>query len=467
MKSPKLIDKWKDKYDLIDNYLYEYENGLRLVVSVNPKTTDFDYTVGINGGSYYERQVGVPQGTAHFLEHILFGSPNDLCKTEKELMEYTFGNRKRAGFYQNAYTSRKFIYIYAHGNYNAAERMLRYINAQVLFPLEKVKDFIEKERKIITNEIQRKPKEERDSGLQYDKFFWGDIYPEFAERGIGTVETVASVTVEDLLKYHEAIMIPGNMVLAVQLPSKPTKTIMSYLSDLASKLPSRKVNLKRNIIKYDPGFRHGYFHDPDNSSIFFSIAFHYELMPKFDYRRDRLYMLTTSLIRKIGYDYLRLEKHLVYSVDTFNDLEMINVKNRGLSIQTDKEKLLEVLDETYYMLYEYIDKFLDSASGKRWLDDIISTYLFRRNSEFDANYAEDIGGKVLDAINEYKFDYTKAKKAMMKIKTQDIKEFMHEFLEIVPCFWFNAPHPEAEIKEIFMQSKFYKRFADKERTSAN
>ncbi|MDQ6986136.1 MAG: hypothetical protein Q9M91_07360 [Candidatus Dojkabacteria bacterium] len=142
----KLLDSWKDDYNNISNKIYQLDNKVKLIHSENPNTLDFDFSIIIKGGSYYERQVGVPQGTAHLLEHIIAANPNNLFKTRSEIDNFTYGTRTRPSIDHNASTSREYIYIYAHSNFKAWKEVIDFNFARVNYPLDNIEKFIEKER---------------------------------------------------------------------------------------------------------------------------------------------------------------------------------------------------------------------------------------------------------------------------------------------------------------------------------
>lgn len=455
LEIPELVDEWYDSYDDIKNFLYRYPNGLRVVVSVNPKTVEFDYSMVINGGSYYERQVGVPQGTAHFLEHVL-GSPNNLCKTEQELIKYKQGNKDRAAFNSNASTSRKCMYFETHGHYSALMRAVDYMNARILFPLEDLEKFIDKEANIIANEIGRLVKEEKDERLSYEKHTWGETHPEFAERVIGTTESISKITVDDLQKFYEATFVPSNMVMALQVPEMPDVTFWKEVAKIDSTLPNKPFTLSYTTGQLDLPNSPGFFVDERAANVFFSVSFAYTLNYELNYRDERLVGLMKSIFYRAGQDYLRTEKHLVYAIDVTYNSNLFSHRLRGISVEASKEKLLEVLDETYYFLNEYIFEYLDSDRGQDWLNSAISNYIYKVNSEVDEDYAEAIAADVVIAEKDYKFEFEKAKEEVLKMTVIDVKSFITEFLKRKPNFWFSSPYSQEEIEGIFRQSKFYR-----------
>lgn len=457
---PKLIDKWKDTGEDITNHWYQYENGCSLVVAINPRTVDFNFSVVIKGGSSFEPQLGVPFGTAHFLEHILYEAPNRLCKNLDEMQGYKYGNKSRPGFSANASTDKRWVFYYAHGHEKAAERMVKYTLAKIDITGTLNKEEIEKQRNIITNEINRKLKEERDSGLQYDRKFISPVYPEFHHRVVGTVESINEIDSDHLSEFMRATHTPKNTVVTIQSAKMPGKGLMRIIDNFAQSLSNSETEVKERILPFDPGFQYGHFHDGDLTSVQFYLTYFGKTQRKLDYRLDRLLVLLKPLLWRLGQAYLRDEKHLSYTLEPFSSRYPIDNLQKGFSLKTEKKDLLLFLDEAYTMLFDYSKEFLESSMGQKWFTNLISDYIFQRNKEIDSEYAEDMGIGILDRdISDYKFEFKKAKAEMLKLTTKDLLDFFQEYIRKEPIFWFVSPHQEEEIMEIFKQSKFYKRFA--------
>ncbi len=172
----KIIKKWVDTNEKTTNYRYSLDNGMEFVHAVNPRSRECNFSVVVSGGMAFEEEIGVPQGTAHFLEHIIFGNPNNFLKTKDKFDSFTFGTKYRPGFSSNATTTRQYVYFYGHGNRKASKRILKYIYAVMNYPKKRIGGFIEKERNIILGELERMYKEDKDSGLEYDKLFIAPYY---------------------------------------------------------------------------------------------------------------------------------------------------------------------------------------------------------------------------------------------------------------------------------------------------
>ena len=90
----KKIKSWQDSRYNIHNDLYEFPNGMNLLHAINPASKDIVFSSVIRSGSSFEPLVGVPLGTAHFLEHMTV-NPNRVFKTQKEIDAFEFGDSGR------------------------------------------------------------------------------------------------------------------------------------------------------------------------------------------------------------------------------------------------------------------------------------------------------------------------------------------------------------------------------------
>ncbi len=460
----KLLDKWADKLSKITNYIYELDNGMKVVYSHNPKSVDFDFSIIIRGGAYFEKQLGMPRGVSHLLEHIIFGNANRIFNSYEEMVEYSYGTRFRPYFSYNAKTSVEFVYYYGHGHRKAAGRILKFLKSQIDFPEENVEKFINKEKAIIEGELQSLQSEEEDRGVQYRKFAYGEIYPEFIHTVIGNKESLHQITIEDVKKFKEESYVSDNIILAIQSDKKLNGTVTKELRDFNKFFPKKNCKLSTEIKDLTPKFKFKHFTDNYSQGVSTSVCYYYKSSHKIDYKKDRLIFFLFDLIRKVAYDNMREKKSLVYNISIDNSSMLFEHKDRGFSFDCTKEKLLEALDELYDVIdYKWKD-FLFSASGEKWFENILSGYVYSRPPQFDSSYAEGIAMDILsNPENEFiKFDFTQAKKHAMKLTREDLAEYKNEFFKIIPAFWFVSPNKnEDEIYTIFKSSRFYNRYSKK------
>lgn len=176
-------------------YPMPHKSGIYAMLSAGIGSVTRDFTLG-------GREVQVPAGVAHFLEHKVF---------ENEEGD-AFTLFAKTGAYANAYTSfDRTCYLFsATINMEASLRtLIRFVNSPHF-----TKENIEKEQGIIAQEIK----------MYDDSADWvltnmvlGNLYHKHSLRDdiAGTVESISEITAETLYDCYNAFYRPANMVLAV------------------------------------------------------------------------------------------------------------------------------------------------------------------------------------------------------------------------------------------------------------
>ena len=149
----------------------------------------------------------LPQGTAHFVEHTIFKGTKHFSASR--INSYL----DRLGGELNAYTTKEEIVLHAtvlREDIWKAVGLLMEIATRATFPEHE----IETERGVIIDEI-----------ISYKDSPSDDIFDTFESRFfegsplgrliLGTVESVGSITVEDLKAYYRRNFIPSNMALCI------------------------------------------------------------------------------------------------------------------------------------------------------------------------------------------------------------------------------------------------------------
>ena len=208
-----------------------------LTIRVVPKSTAaYAMVLATRYGSLHtavpvgDTWVETPQGTAHFLEHQLFGTEDD-------------ERFARLGAEVNAYTS------YDRTAYTASctehfEEVLTCLLRMVIAPAFGP-ETVEKERPIIAEEIRMN----QDS--PWDRCYANLLQAMYQRPGVrdeicGSEESVSHVTAETLTACHQAFYRPSNMVLAVSGPATPEevwRVADSMLADVrrGAPLPTRQT----------------------------------------------------------------------------------------------------------------------------------------------------------------------------------------------------------------------------------
>lgn len=460
---PKLLTTWRDKNYQATTSVYTYANGMRLVVTHNPASVNFDYSVLLRGGAFYESQQDVPNGTAHFLEHMLF-KPNAKFKTIEKLEANLFGSKTRPALYNNARTGIYKIYFYGHTHQRGAKRILEHLYHQLLYPTKRFQEFIESERKIILSEEAQKPPLAQDQDYQIARFFLGDTVPDEVKRVIGNSQSIKEITIDHLKKWYDLLIQPENMILAVQTGKKLTPEVWRQLNHIANALPAAKITEHPTISqpalrKLENQLKIGYFHEPKFQDVGVSFFFLNAPASNYNYHDTGIRYLTRTLIEKVGFDQIREDQNLVYYFSQINSWICIYWKGEGFRTRCSLEKLPKVLNECHKLLHEYVPKFIKSKQGKLWLNSQVSKYIFPSTTSYDNDYAENIAMRILDGF-EFQYDDKQAAAAIKKITVDDLLAYYQtHVLETPPHIWTVSSSGQEAVEAAVKESDIYKYYA--------
>ena len=180
------------------------ESGLSFAVKSSVSKVAY-CSLSVRCGTQVEGDL--PQGTAHFVEHTIFKGTKHFSASR--INSYL----DRLGGELNAYTTKEEIVLHAtvlRKDIWKAVGLLLEIATRATFPEHE----IETERGVIIDEI-----------ISYKDSPSDDIFDTFESRFfegsplgrliLGTVESVGSITVEDLKAYYRRNFIPSNMALCI------------------------------------------------------------------------------------------------------------------------------------------------------------------------------------------------------------------------------------------------------------
>jgi len=183
----------------------KFPNGLELVIKQDSTLPVTSVHIFVGVGSVNEKPEQA--GLSHFIEHLLFkGSknyPGDLLSRNVEKM----------GGLINAFTSNEMTCYHVSiqkDGYIDTLKMLIDTVSNPLFPA----DEIEKERKVVIEEIQRHKDNPR---AELFEFFLQGLYKTSAYKNsvIGTADIIANVKREEIQRYFNQNYRPNKMVVAV------------------------------------------------------------------------------------------------------------------------------------------------------------------------------------------------------------------------------------------------------------
>ncbi len=456
----KLINTIQDSYYGVVSYIYQFPSGLRVFHAINKNTVDFKLSINFKAGMLLEDQINVPRGTAHFLEHLLVYASNKTFDSRTEMDKFSFGNSKRPAFWFNASSGYRFITFDAIGHNKGADRMFTLLNAQLDYDLEKLFEAseIEKQRSIIISELKRKPREDMDPGLLYDKLFMNSSNPLFAQRSIGTLESVSSITKDHLSLFLQTFFSVNNVVVGIESNSKLTKNLKDKLQKLDNTFSSYKNSFKTDY-KFKPldfDFRYGHFKDIHKQDVFCSFNLFHDTDPtkEVDYKKNAQRFMVLDLVGRVMNEYLREQKMLIYGAKTFNQLLFPGVLNKGFNFNVPAEKLLETFDAIEYVITKYAKEFINSSSGEEFFESMKSKYIFKRDTLLPDTYTED---RACDILNGYFMnnDQDLFEKEILKMTKSDLIKSFESHFKLPSGIWLVSSLEDSEVLKIFETSKLY------------
>ncbi|MBO4610769.1 MAG: insulinase family protein [Bacteroidales bacterium] len=202
------------------------ESGLQYAVKSSSSKVGY-CSLSIKCGTRAEGDL--PEGTAHFVEHTIFkGTKRKSAATINSYLE-------RLGGELNAYTTKEEIVLHAtvlREDIWKAVGLLLEIATEATFPEHEV----ETERGVVLDEIisyKDSPSEDIFDNFE-SRFFAGSPLGRLT---LGTQESIAGATVEDLRAYYKRNFIPQNMALCIvasgdeeELEKQTINSVNKYLS---------------------------------------------------------------------------------------------------------------------------------------------------------------------------------------------------------------------------------------------
>ena len=460
----KLIQEWSDGRYLSKNSIYQLKNGVKLIVVKKRGTKDFVIEACFAAGAYFEEDINVPSGTAHFLEHMMT-NPNGKFKNEDEMDKFKFGNRSKPSIYSNAWTSQKHMAFFAYGHNKATSRILEFLKANLDYPIERFGEFVERERGIIQAELQRNyRKEAKDDALASARYLHEPLYKPFGRRVIGTKESISSISLEDLELYYKSLLTQDNLVLAIQTSKDLTRPQLELIESIGQRLPKNKKQIEVPFATDDNSeARIKHFQKDDAEGVFLSFSYfiptrldqvpHIEFIPNYFMR---------SLIGYLGFKIFREKLGLVYSMDHFRSYPLWFNYQYGFKLSFNKDVYPKVLDRLYEFIDKDLEEYLKSEDGKNWLESEISDYIFLRNVNYDGDYAQNLALDEVFKDREYIQTWEEAVEHAKSITTERLIEEVQKWKKLKPKIWSVTEYKDEEIYDIFKESKLYKYFKFKE-----
>ena len=180
-------------------------NGIRVVSEFVPDVHSFSLGIWIASGSRDEAEG--KEGVYHFLEHLAFR------RTEYRSTKALADAFEQMGAYSNAFTTKEHTCFYVRALSRDFSKVYALMAELTLSPALDPKD-IEKERKIIIEEINSCEDEPEEVIFEAGEEVLFSSH-RLAHSITGTIETVSSLSRNDLLKARSEMLRPDRIVIAV------------------------------------------------------------------------------------------------------------------------------------------------------------------------------------------------------------------------------------------------------------
>lgn len=446
----KLLEKWKDKYYYGTNYIFEASNGLKIYYTHKPDIYKTYFAFSSLGGSQIEASLNLPDGTAHFAEHLMC-NPNSTLRTRNQMNDFKFGNRLKPSIYTNAATSRKEVWFNLESNSKAFTRMLNYLKYQLQFDFGRINKYMEEERAVILAEEHRYNPVEKDSSLAYDKFMIGDYCPEFAKRNLGTPETINTIDSGHIEHFIKMVFNTNNCYFAIQSSIEPTKEILKQLEEFSNSISFFDgQRISSHSPSYAPKFKMEHFFESNQQGLFFSLNYIQSVNKTSGYKNSVQRFLVDGALSYVARDILRDKYAYVYSADMFNSIYCWDYRLRGIKMVVKKENITNAFNVLNSILFEQVERFLRSKKGSLWFKSHVSNYIFYPPSGVNPNYTFDWGFNHFMNMGIYNFDYSKAISEARSSSIDDIiNEYKKIYIDLSPAIWLQSAYEKEEVFEKF------------------
>ena len=453
----KIVKRWFDERYRAENIVYQLPKGTLFLHSKDPKTIDSVFAITSLIGSFFNDIIEVKGGTAHFLEHILGGRPNKTFKTKNQIDNYEFGTKKYPKIHSNAWTSRAGVIFYGTSHHKGETRLLKRIISMMEFDPEKMNKYIEKERKIILSELGEKSKPQKNSVLQFWKFAFKDLGPEYQRYVLGTEEDIKGIATNDLQKFYKVIFNRDAVILSLQSNldiSEETETLLNYADEIVFQ-NKNKID-KKPEEKIENQFRYKHFFHERATNIYVELSCFEKDLLKIDYNQRVTRILSYNLVNYLIFEIIREKKGYVYSSEAiYNSSLLAKYNSKGICFSTNKQNFVKALNEYFKIISKGAENFLKTASGKNWLESQISGTIFPNTMEYDDDYGRSKASHYLEGYDIY--DYSKLKKAVLKVKSNDLTNYIKKvFLDTPHLVWIQSDLNEKTIYKDFKKTDYYK-----------
>jgi len=322
-------------------------NSIKMVLISDPNTKTSSCSVGINAG-YLEDDY---EGTAHFLEHLLFMGSSKFPE-QNTYHSYI----QTCGGIDNAYTSDNVTCYYLELENEFLDKGIEMLSWFFREPLLDMKH-INSEREIINSEHQK--------NILSDVWIMDDIFKKFIKKskytnfGTGNSESLKDITKEDIMNFYNTYYTTDNMYVCIVDTDDiktMTKKYLKYFEDIPEKKfvgeKDRFIKTKLNTIE-------------DNLIVFKSISqynfLNYYIILNYNNKNQIDYQLINLISFIIGSEYT--ESFTYY----LKENDIANFVKTNADYYYDYEAIITInitLHKTSLEIIELISMYLNSLLNK-------------------------------------------------------------------------------------------------------
>lgn len=221
-----------------------FDNGVRVISQQVPGMHTVSLGVWVANGSRNEQPV--QQGTAHFIEHLLFKG------TSRRTARQITREIDSLGGVLNAFTSYEYVCYYAKSLARFLPQVTDILSDMFLcstFP----SDEIEKERKVVLQEIKMRDDDPEESihDRLHQSFWKGHS---LGHPILGNAETIGSISREEIIGFRDHWYRPSEIMIAAA-GGVEHQALVDMVSKSFSALPSGEPRRDSQVVSRDAGGR--------------------------------------------------------------------------------------------------------------------------------------------------------------------------------------------------------------------
>lgn len=308
------------------------DNGLRIVLDPLPGVRSASMGVWVASGTYFE--AGHPTGISHYLEHMFFkGTPTRSAVQIAEQMDAMGGAL-------NAYTAKEYTCFYARSLTEHVTDAFDIIADMLTHPAFAQRD-MDTEKDVIIEEIGMYEDSPEDvcSDRLYESVWQGTP---LGNNILGTRESVANTTREDLLRYKSLRYLPERMVIVIS-GAFDRASFLALCTRYFGALKPAGDPLAANPIPTKPALS---LLEKDYEQTQICIGFPGTVMNSADrYAHSILLSILGASSSSRLYQRIREELGLVYGIDAYSVGHLaagLTVINAALAPKSEEAAFLEI-----------------------------------------------------------------------------------------------------------------------------